>query len=164
MKRALCLILCLGLVLTGCSFSGQRLREPVTFYYVRQDYRYGTEDGVIAGESRESAGHGEDLNYLLSMYLMGPTSEELESPLPEDTVLLGVIQLDGAVTLQLSDTEKTLTDLEFSLACACLATTVMGIASVTQVTVESGDRANTVTRENLTIYDSSTAATTEAIQ
>lgn len=164
MKRVFCAVLCLCLVLSGCTFSGQRLRQPVNFYYVRRDYRYGGEDAVIAPESRESAGHGEDLNYLLTMYLMGPASEELESPLPAGTALVSSGYSDGAVTLELTDTVKSLGDLEFSLACACLATTVMGIVSATQVTIQSGDRANTVTRENLTIFDSGTAATTEETQ
>lgn len=163
MKRILCLLLCACLLLGGCAAS-QGMREPVTFYYLRTDYRYGTADGVIAGESRESSGHSGDLTYLISMYLMGPSSEELVSPLPQGTTLLDIIQEENTVTLALSDVGKSVTELEYSLACACLAMTVMGISGGDSVTIQSGDRSVTITGDNLTIYDSSTAVPTEAIK
>ena len=87
MKRFFCLLLCLCLFLPGCS--GELMKNPVTFYYPRREYRYGAEDGVISSEQREASGHANDLRYLLSLYLIGPSSDELVSPLPWGTRLLG---------------------------------------------------------------------------
>ena len=36
MRRAFCLILAVCLLISGCSLSGERMREPVTFYYPRR--------------------------------------------------------------------------------------------------------------------------------
>ena len=93
MKRFFCLLLCLCLFLPGCS--GELMKNPVTFYYPRQEYRYGAEDGVISSEQREASGHTNDLRYLLSLYLIGPSSDELVSPLPWGTRLLGVSRDPG---------------------------------------------------------------------
>ena len=57
MRRILSLILLLAFLLTGCSAYGERLKEPVTFYYLRSELQYFVDDGVIASEERESAGH-----------------------------------------------------------------------------------------------------------
>lgn len=102
MKRFFCLFLCLCLFLPGCS--GELMKNPVTFYYPRREYQYGAEDGVISGEQREASGHADDLHYLLSLYLIGPSSDELVSPLPWGTRLLGVNRQDGTITLELTDT------------------------------------------------------------
>ena len=104
MKRFFCLLLCLCLFLPGCS--GELMKNPVTFYYPRREYQYGAEDGVISSEQREASGHANDLRYLLSLYLIGPSSDELVSPLPWGTRLLGVSRQDGTVTLELTDTAQ----------------------------------------------------------
>ena len=152
MKRFFCLFLCLCLFLPGCS--GELMKNPVTFYYPRREYQYGAEDGVISGEQREASGHADDLRYLLSLYLIGPSSDELVSPLPWGTRLLGVSRENGTVTLELTDTE-------FTLACACLTMTTLSITGGDEVTITSGSRSVTMSRDSLTLIDDSTASTTE---
>ena len=152
MKRFLCFLLCLCLFLPGCS--GELMKNPVTFYYPRREYQYGAEDGVISSEQREASGHADDLHYLLSLYLIGPSSDELVSPLPWGTRLLGVSQENGTVTLELTDTE-------FTLACACLTMTTLSITGGDEVTITSGSRSVTMSRDSLTLIDDSTASTTE---
>ncbi|MBD9116463.1 MAG: hypothetical protein EGQ10_04690 [Clostridiales bacterium] len=159
MKRFFCLLLCLCLVLPGCS--SELMKDPVTFYYPRREYQYGAEDGVISSEQREASGHADDLRYLLSLYLIGPSSEELVSPLPWGTRLLGVNRQDGTITLELTDTSFTMTDTEFTLACACLTMTTLSIVSGDEVTITSGGRSVTMSRDSLTLIDDSTASTTE---
>lgn len=159
MKRFFCLFLCLCLVLPGCS--SELMKDPVTFYYPRREYQYGAEDGVISSEQREASGHADDLRYLLSLYLIGPSSEELVSPLPRGTRLLGVSREDGTITLELTDTSLTATDTEFTLACACLTMTTLSIVSGDEVTITSGGRSVTMSRGSLTLIDDSTASTTE---
>ncbi|MFR2867944.1 MAG: hypothetical protein ACLTCK_08360, partial [Oscillospiraceae bacterium] len=114
MKRFFCLFLCLCLFLPGCS--GELMKNPVTFYYPRREYQYGAEDGVISSEQREASGHADDLHYLLSLYLIGPSSDELVSPLPWGTRLLGVNRQDGTITRELTDASFTMPDPEVTLA------------------------------------------------
>ncbi|MGM9549806.1 MAG: GerMN domain-containing protein [Faecousia sp.] len=158
MKRIACLLLSLCLLLSGCS--GERIKDPVTFYYPRQEYQYGTADGVIASELREASGHTGDLRYLLALYLIGPSSEDLVSPLPRGTRLLQARQEGSAVTLELTDTAQAMTDAEFTLACACLTMTCLSVTGAEKVTITSGSRCVTMSPDSLTLFDDSTAAST----
>ena len=162
MKQMLCLGLALLFLLAGCSAS--QLRDPVTFYYPRTQYRYGSADGVIAWEQRESAGHSADLSYLLNLYLMGPADEELSSPLPQETKLLSLRTSQEGIKLILSDTSQLMTESEFSLACACLVLTIQEITGPGTITIESGSRSVTMNAEDLTLYDGSATAATEETQ
>lgn len=164
MKRLISLALVLCLMLSGCGTSGERIMEPVTFYYLQSKYSYGSEGAVIASEEREASGHRRDLNYLLALYLMGPSSEALISPVPQGTRILSVEQEGTTIQLSLSDAAGTLTDAEFSLACACLTLTCLDLTEVEAVTVTCGSRSVTMSHENLTLFDSSMAAATEETQ
>ena len=116
---------------------------------------------MISSEQREASGHADDLHYLLSLYLIGPSSDELVSPLPWGTRLLGVNRQDGTITLELTDTSFTMTDTEFTLACACLTMTTLSITGGDEVTITSGSRSVTMSRDSLTLIDDSTASTME---
>ena len=158
MKRFLCLFLCLCLFLPGCS--NELMKDPVTFYYPRREYQYGAEDGVISGEQREASGHADDLQYLLSLYLIGPSSEDLVSPLPWGTRLLQATRRDTVITLELTGTTQSMTDAEFTLACACLTMTALSITGGNEAIITSGSRSVTMSRDSLTLIDDSTAAST----
>ena len=152
MKRMVCLILTVLLLIpsmTGCS---GRLNEPVRFYYLRRDYQESM-DSPIASEEREASGHQENLKYLLSFYLMGPVSEELVSPLPRGVILYTLKQDGSSLSIELSDTSASLSDSALSLACACLTLTCTGLISVDEVTVSSGSRSLTMSAETLTLTD-----------
>lgn len=164
MKRLITVILFLCMLLPGCGTSSEHIKEPVTFYYLQSEYSYGTENGVIAAEEREASGHRRDLNYLLALYMMGPSSENLTSPVPRGTKILSVEQTGTDVQLYLSDTADTLTDAEFSLACACLTLTCLDLSSAEEITVTCGSRSVTMNYENLILFDSSTAVPTEETQ
>ena len=152
MKRLICLILAAVLLLPLLNGCGEQIKEPVTFYYLRRNYREEM-DGLIACEEREASGHRDSLEYLLAFYLMGPVDEELRSPLPRGTILFSLHQEGTELTLSISDTSSSLTDYEFSLACACLSLTCMDLVSVEEVTVTSGSRSLTLGRDSLTLTD-----------
>lgn len=161
MRRFLCLLLILCLLLTGCSVLRERIKEPVTFYYLRSQIEYFTQDGVIASEEREASGHRDDLSYLMALYLMGPAEEDLKSPIPRGTRIYKAIQDTEGVTLHLSDTVDAMDDIEFSLACTCLSLTCFDLTDTQAVTIQGGDRTFTISRDTLTLYDGSTAAAGE---
>ena len=152
MKRLLCILLSLLLLASQLSACSQKMKEPVTFYYLQTAYQENM-DSPVVGEEREVAGHRDDLKYLLSFYLMGPISKGLSSPLPRGTLLFAVSQEGGRLTIEISNTAALLTDAEFSLACACLSLTCMGLTGVSEVTIVSGSRNLTFTQENLLLSD-----------
>lgn len=135
-------------ILTGCSVIGERIKEPVPFYYVREDYQESMEQ-VILSEVREASGHRNDLPYLLALYSMGPTSEGLVSPFPKNTRMTLITRADNSIELSLSDGVLILTDAEFTLAGACIAKTCMELTDVEQVTIICGDRTITISDDNL---------------
>ncbi len=160
MKRSACLILLVCFLLSGCHMFGNRIKEPVTFYYIRANYR---EDltSMIAAEEREASGHRKDLSYLMALYLMGPVSEQLSIPLPAGTRIYVDTSSSDSVILNLSDTEKTMTDAQFSLACVCLAQTCMEITDTQEVTINSGNRSATLTPDNIVLSDTTMEDITE---
>ena len=155
MKKILCAALAAVLLISLLPGCGQKMKEPVTFYYQVTDYQ-GTMACPIAGEEREVAGYRDNLKYLLTFYLMGPISQELASPLPQGTQLQSINQSSEELTIEISDTASTLSDSAFSLACACLSMTCMGLANVENVTIVSGSRSLTISQDNLLLNDTVT--------
>ncbi len=156
MKRLFVLILIVCFLLSGCSFFGERLKEPVTFYYLNAEYQFFSEEGVIVPELREAYGHRDNLSYLMALYLVGPSQDELISPLPRGTRIYFAEQTEENITLKLSDTANTMSDIDFSLACACLSLTCFDLAEVDSVTVISGERTISMNADGLIIYDRNT--------
>lgn len=162
MKRMTALILAVSFLLSGCASFGERIKDPVTFHYLCSNY---TEDlcCVIVSEQRESSGHIGDLPYLLALYSMGPVSEEMKSPLVTGTRITAA-QEDGHILLELNDACAILSDMDFSLACACLTLTCLDITGAESVTIRCGERAKTLDRSMLTLADTpvQTALTEES--
>ena len=156
MKKMLCIALAIILLVSLLPGCGQKMKEPVTFYYQITNYQ---ENMVspIAGEEREVAGYRDNLKYLLTFYLMGPISQELSSPLPRGTQLCGISQEGTELTIEISDTASTLNDSRFSLACACLSMTCMGLTNAERVTIVSGSRSLTFASDNLLLSDTITS-------
>lgn len=152
MKRTICFLLILCLLLSGCSVIGERLKEPVTFYYLCSEYQEKL-CCVITSEEREASGHSQDLSYLLQLYLMGPVSDECRLPLRAGTQIQNITMKEARIEIQLSDTASTLSDIDFSLACACLTLTCLDVTDAESVTLKCGSRASTMSRDTLTLYD-----------
>lgn len=152
MKRLMCLVLCFCF-LSGCSITGERIKEPVVFYYVRDSYQKDMEP-VISSEIREASGHSEDLPYLLALYSMGPSQEELNATLPRNTNIIPSEPTEEGIVLTLSEAAETVKDTDFTLASACLALTCMELIDIQQVTVVCGDRSITIQKDNLLLQNS----------
>ena len=154
MKRVISLLLLFSLFLSACSM-GERIKEPVTFYYVRQNYQ--SEMGkAVDEEVREAAGHRYDLPYLLALYSMGPSSEDLESPFPKNTTILPTARTPYSIELTLSENAAAMTDSNLTLASACIALTCMELTDVQQVSVICGDWNITIREDNLVLYMTNT--------
>lgn len=153
MKRLFCAAAAVSLLLSLLAGCGQKVKEPVVFYYRKDAYQENM-DCPIAWEEREVAGHRDNLKYLLSFYLMGPISKGLVSPLPRGTLLYTITQEGAGLTIEISNTSSLLTDSEFSLACACLSMTCMELTNAENVTITSGSRSLTLSWDNLLLNDS----------
>lgn len=164
MKRFFVFIILAAMLLGGCGSQGQQMKEPVTFYYLRDQYRYGNSQSIMDGEEREVSGHHGDLRYLMALYLLGPSSEELRCPLPLGTRILSAEQEDGRITLTLSEVPASMTDTTFSLACACLSRTCLSLTEADSVTVISGSRSITMDANNLVLTDNLQNSETEETQ
>lgn len=157
MKRILCLLLICSLFLSGCGFFGERIKAPVTFYYLCDKYQKDL-CCVIVSEQREASGHVGDLPYLLALYSMGPISDEIAPPLRPGTQITSKQEGDQ-VYLELIVNGTPMSDIDFSLACACLTLTCLDITGAQAVTIRCGDRMKTLDSSAFTLYDT-TAETT----
>lgn len=154
MKRLVSILLC-ALLLCGCSSNA--FADGVSFYYRRKNFQHHSDSPVIAAEVREVTGHRQDLQYLLSLYLMGPLDEGLSSPLPAGVRLVSVTKDSGNVTVELTDTGRSMTDAAFSLACTCITMTCKELTDTETVTVISGSRSITSSGEDVLLVDGNAA-------
>lgn len=158
MKRLFVLFLLCALVFTGCSLTQGNSR----FYYPRAEYLFYDPEPVIAWETRDTAGHAQDLRYLLSQYLLGPLDQNLQSPLPRGTRMVSLEATGTDVTVTVSEEADSLSDARFSLAAACLALTVQDcLNSGGQLTLVCEERSFTVTKESLLLYEEAFPMETE---
>lgn len=133
------------------------IQDHVTFYYVQTDFSYGSPDGVIGAEIREVNGRSGDLPYLLALYLEGHLTPSLTSPFPSKgtTQILELDRKEQVIEIKLSNLDVTMTDSQFSLACACLTKTCLGLTDAQAVQITSGSRCVTMDRNNLLVFDES---------
>lgn len=156
MKRLIAILLTV-LLLSGCT---EQLKEPVSFYYVRSGYEEDMSN-IIGTERREASGHRGDLSYLMALYFMGPADEELLAPLPGNTHILSVTHKGQEVILHLSETDDSVTDAQFTVACACLTLTCLELTGAETVTIISGNRSVRLDEASLLLRDLPAAVITE---
>lgn len=162
MKKVLCLLVLPVLVVSFCACTFFKA-DTVSFYYPRREFLFDEQDGVIAPENRDASGHTTDMQYLLSLYLMGPLSQDLAPAFPKKTHLISCSRNDAKINIELSDTSEDLTDADFSLSCACLALTCIRAFSAEEIMIISGSRTHSIREDTLLLYEDPfpTAAETE---
>lgn len=161
MKRWLLGAMTICLLLSGCRLDNGY--ETASFYYLDANYSSRMSD-PIRGEQKEVTGHAGDLAYLMQLYLIGPSEEGLASPLPASCDLISIEDWGSVIQVKLSDTLGSLTESEFSLACACLTLTILDFTQAQAVTITSGTRKVSMDAQTLTLFDSGTPAATEETQ
>ncbi len=157
LAAALCLLLCAALA--GCMAE----ENGITFYYLRREYAYGTEDAVIAPETRE-AQSARNLEYLLRLYLDGPLTDAYVSPFPSGTHLISLGTEDGTLTVTLSEEFAALEGADLTLAAASLARTCFALTDAEEITILAAapeEVCLTLNRDSLVLLDDSAAEATE---
>lgn len=166
MKRMIAAVVCLALLLPlcGCSSKSPPFSAPVRFYYCT-DTTVDPRKGQIASEDRESAGFETDYTYILALYFQGPLDSELKSPFPRGTRLISIEVSDDAAQLDLSASFASLSGIDLSVSCACLALTVSSITGCDRVTIRApgslldGSEAVTIIPSELILQDGRTDPT-----
>lgn len=140
MKKCLSILLVILTFVSLTACVDQEYEYPVDFYFLRgeDNILYSESDGVITYETRE-AGRGDDLKYLLDLYFKGPADETLVSPFPEGLHVVSVYSNEGILELKLSDHFSSLTGIELTLACACIAKTCLAFETINAVNLKVND-------------------------
>lgn len=134
MRKAFAVLLCISLIVSlyGCKRNKAEIQEPVEFYYCFETV-FKTDDGVTGSETREAAHFNGNLEQLLQVYLLGPVSDELTSPLPYAVKLVSLEQVNDSVYLTLSREFSTLSGIRLTTACSCIVMTLHDYAGINQV-------------------------------
>lgn len=134
MRRVSILLLCIAFTLSLCSCKKKvtEVQEPAEFFYCHES-AYKTDEGVIGSEIREAVRFNGNLELLMQAYLLGPLSDDLESPLPYAVKLVSFDQLGDSVYLTLSREFSTLSGIRLTTACSCIVMTLNAFADVKQV-------------------------------
>lgn len=135
MKKRILTWLCLlaFLFLCACGKKDAELQVPVNFYYCNEEISYNSSFGVIRPEAREAEDFYEDASKLFSVYLDGPVSAELVSPLPAGTGLVSLEFKEDTAHLTLTQEFATLSGVKLSTACSCIVMTLSEYAGISQV-------------------------------
>ena len=173
MRRQLCLILAMLLLLSlcGCSYQSVDTSKPAAFYYTWADLEAKMEKepdcGAIGSELRETSTRAGDINYLLALYMRGPLDPELKSPFPAGCRVVSASVKDDTLCVTMDASFARMENVQLTLACACLAKTCFSLADVTQVQITSetpdGNKAVNITigTDSLLLTDLTTPDTTE---
>ena len=148
MKRLIAVFLLIALFLCGCS---SKVKAP--FYYCRANFQEEPLESIIDSENRDITGHEHQLDFLISLYLMGPSNKDFVSPFPADVQLQKTHVTGTKLTVVLTNMED-ISDSRFTIASACMALTCFEISNYETVTVSSGKRTITMNSSMLTLHDS----------
>lgn len=155
-QKIAALFLFIMILLSACKIWTPGSKDNITFYYSRKEYAYGSQDAIFSSEIRDMAGHTTDTTYLLKMFLLGPLTEGLEAPFPQNTRLLSLQENRDETVITLSDAGASMPEIQFTLGCTSLAKTYIGIRDISQITVIRGSQSITLTRSGILLYDQST--------
>ncbi len=166
MKRTLCLILILTILLGLTACNDSKALSSATFYYLIDPSQASTApaETFYVTEKRQYHDSTRDLPTLLKLYLAGPLEDGMISPFPKNTQLLELEILDGQVNIHLSKEFSELDGIRLSTACACLSLTVFDLTDAEQVTITSPASDNkpavevTMSRANLILNDTVTGS------
>ena len=164
MKKAVCIMLVALLLCSLAACQNKKIENPVNFYYLRTKYTYGSADSVISAEIREYP-EADNTAGLITQYLKGPQDNLLSSEFPFGTKLVALEQQGRTISITLTDHISRLSGASLSLACVCLAKTVMEYtgAKTVFISAETKFLSNlsyiTVTEDTILLVDDTAHAT-----
>lgn len=126
--------------LTACKGKETDIREPVKFYYCREEISYNSPDSVIFPEIREAASFGGNVETMLRTYLTGPVSNHGLLPVPANTQLVSFRVENEEAYLTFNEAFAQLSGMDLTTAVSCIAMTVYDYTGIEtlRISVESG--------------------------
>ncbi len=169
MKRFLMVILALSVIFSfsGCLQPSKPSEDPVSFFYCTREITFHQPDGVIRSEQRDSSCYDGSIGGMLNIYLQGPESEDLYAPFPPGLRLQSLSRKGSRIVLDLGPALTKLSGVELSLACSCIAMTVMqlreieSVQFISQGETFSGKFSIIIERNNLILTDSNPPQNTQ---
>ncbi|MBE6922377.1 MAG: hypothetical protein E7465_04250 [Ruminococcaceae bacterium] len=149
------LIMCILLNFAGCIPS----EEPsYTFYYLRtsETIQHGSADALVAPVTMDISTPNAELDYLLQLYLDGPTKANYVNPVPSGTYLLSALWEDDILVLVLSREFSQLNNIRLTLAGCCLAATCHALTGAEAIQIRSGEAIYNFTINDCIFLDEST--------
>ena len=161
MKRLTSIFLLIAMVfgLFGCQ-AGEAA-ATCTFYYCRTEPVFSGTDGIIAPEHRQLTVDVDHPEALLELYLRGPESRDLESPLPAGCAVPGWRLTEDTLFLHFSQELAQLDGMELTLAASCLARTFLELTGAGKLVLTAdgrllnGENSLILTRDQLILRDDS---------
>ena len=136
MKKAIIITLFFAFTLTlsACSFSTTE-PDSLTFYYIKSKDNFDGISDIIVPFYPNTSITNDSYAELLGLYFNGPTNYSCYSPFPAGTTLEELNVTRSKAKLTLSPHFATISDVELTIACACLTKTVIGITGVNSVQI-----------------------------
>lgn len=161
MKKQLVLILVTTLLLSlcACNTVSNNMRFPVKFYYCTDSISYGTPNGVITSEVRDCFPYADDTLALINLYFDGPKTSNCTSPYPSNVRATKLFFSDDVARIYLNDRFSDISGINFTMACACLAKTLMDFYACNTVEINyarafnDGSTSVTITKDSMLFLD-----------
>ena len=120
-----------------CGCTGLFQKNPVQFYYLRDEITFTNSTSVIASEAATEFDDAMTLTEVLELYLTGPNDDALRSPFPEGVELVSVKQDGDTIFLKFNDHLSSLTGMDLTLACACVTMTCLELTDAVNVSIRA---------------------------
>lgn len=137
--------------------------ESATFYYKRAHLSFNAAESVITYELRDVQGLRGNNTDILNVYLDGPKASELINVFPEKCEVLLLSVSEEVASIYLSRTFGELKGAQLTVACVCLARTVMELTGAKTVRISAkdvplaGEQYLEFDEENVLFYDDNEA-------
>lgn len=158
MKRIICIVLFVALLLFSASCSNKDDVPSMWFYYPRAEYGFASPDSVISSEAvflSESATYEE----IIQLYFQGPTDDSLLLLFPRGTNLSKISIKGQTCHITLNDRAGDISGIRLTLALSALAMTCFEMTGVEDVlfTAENvlldGDRSITISKNDILLLE-----------
>lgn len=142
-------VLIVMLLLYGCGSNS----SDVHFFYLRNEYQYGTSYGLYDCETRTVIERSRDVEYLLKLYFDGPIDKDFVSPFPAGVALDHVSLSEKTMTVFLSEEYNTLSGIQLSIANACIAETCFNLAEIDHLIISTDANQKTFSFSRETFHE-----------